>query len=152
TLRLRCSHCRPRGSRPRVGRPSGHRSMSPYRVRQMTPDDGEAIAVWRYPGPWAVYDSTGVLDPEEGFWSVVDEDDDLIGVACFGHEARVPGQSEKPGVLDVGVGMRPDLVGGGRGAAFAEAVFAHAREVLTRRPGEVPRLRAAVQAWNRRSV
>ena len=118
----------------------------------MTPDDGEAIALWRYPGPWAVYDSTAAPDPEEGFWSVVDDQDRLIGFACFGFEARVPGQTEQTGVLDVGVGMRPDLVGAGRGAAFAAAVFAHAGEVLTRRPGEVPRLRAVVQDWNERSV
>jgi hypothetical protein len=35
----------------------------------------------------------------------------VAGYACFGVEARVPGLAERPGVLDVGVGMRPELTG-----------------------------------------
>ncbi|MGZ4485669.1 MAG: GNAT family N-acetyltransferase [Nocardioidaceae bacterium] len=116
-----------------------------YCVRPMTPDDGEAIALWRYPGPWAVYDSTGPLDPAEGYWAVVDDAGELVGFACFGVEARVSGLEERAGVLDVGVGMRPDLTGQGRGVPFSEAVFAHGREVA-------PRMRAVVQQWNERSV
>lgn len=118
-----------------------------YQVRPMTADDGESVALWRYPGPWAVYDSTGPLDPAEGYWTVVDDCGDLAGFACFGVEARVPGLAEQPGTLDVGVGMRPDLTGQGQGAPFAEAVLAHAREVAGAR-----RARAVVQQWNERSL
>jgi [ribosomal protein S18]-alanine N-acetyltransferase len=51
------------------------------------------------------------------------------------------------------VGMRPDLVGQGRGAAFAEAVFAHARTALQAgSPLGRPRLRAVVPTWNERSL
>lgn len=122
-----------------------------YRVRPLTPEQGEAMAGWAYPGPWAVYDVTGPVDPAEGFWAVVDETDDVdetedvVGFACFGVEARVPGLEARPGVLDVGVGMRPDLTGQGRGREFASAVLAHGWEV----PGTV-RLRAVVQEWNAR--
>jgi [ribosomal protein S18]-alanine N-acetyltransferase len=124
-----------------------------FRVRPMTADDGAAISLWRYPGPWAVYDSSEVPDPAEGFWSVADQDGSLVGFACFGAEARVPGVAEKIGVLDVSVGMRPDLVGQGRGSAFAEAVFAHARTALRAgSPVGTPRLRAVVQEWNERSL
>jgi ribosomal-protein-alanine N-acetyltransferase len=117
-----------------------------YELRPLTPEQGEAMAQWRYPGPWAIYDVTGLLDPREGFWSVLDEDGDVAGYACFGQEARVPGLAERPGVLDVGVGMRPDLTGQGRGREFAEAVLAHGRAV-----SGVARLRAVVQDWNARS-
>lgn len=116
-----------------------------YSVRPLTPEQGEAMAGWAYPGPWAVYDVTGPVDPGEGFWAVVDEHDEIAGFACFGVEARVPGLGETPGVLDVGVGMRPDLTGQGRGRDFASAVLAHGWEV----PGTV-RLRAVVQDWNAR--
>lgn len=117
-----------------------------YRVRPLTPEQGEAMAGWSYPGPWAVYDVTGPVDPGEGFWAVVDEaEQDVAGFACFGVEARVPGLEALPGVLDVGVGMRPDLTGQGRGRDFASAVLAHGWEV----PGTV-RLRAVVQDWNAR--
>ena len=68
-----------------------------------------------------------------------------MGFACFGLEARVPGLDAETGVLDVGVGMRPDLTGQGRGRAFASAVLDHGWQV----PGTV-RLRAVVQEWNAR--
>jgi RimJ/RimL family protein N-acetyltransferase len=117
-----------------------------YELRPLTAEQGEAMAQWRYPGPWAIYDVTGPLDPAEGFWSVLDEDGAVAGYACFGQEARVPGLAERPGVLDVGVGMRPDLTGQGRGREFAEAVLAHGHAV-----SGVARLRAVVQDWNARS-
>src|SRR5664279_4211426 len=98
------------------------------------------MAQWRYPGPWAVYDVTDPLDPAEGFWAVLDEDGEVAGFACFGREARVPGLEERPGVLDVGVGMRPELTGQGRGRAFAEAVLTHGHAV-----SGIGRLRAVVQ-------
>ncbi len=116
-----------------------------YELRPLTAEQGEVMAQWRYPGPWAVYDVTGPLDPAEGFWAVLDEAGDVAGYACFGFEARVPGMSERPGVLDVGVGMRPDLTGQGFGRAFAEAVLTHGHAI-----SGVGRLRAVVQEWNAR--
>jgi RimJ/RimL family protein N-acetyltransferase len=116
-----------------------------YELRPLTAEQGEVMAQWRYPGPWAVYDVTGPLDPAEGFWAVLDERGDVAGYACFGFEARVPGLNERPGVLDVGVGMRPDLTGQGLGRAFAEAVLTHGHAI-----SGVGRLRAVVQEWNTR--
>lgn len=104
------------------------------------------MASWAYPGPWSVYDVTGPVDPAEGFWAVVDDNGDVAGFACFGVEARVPGLEERPGVLDVGVGMRPELTGRGLGRQFAGAVLDHGRAV-----SGISRLRAVVQDWNERS-
>ncbi|MCY7372599.1 MAG: GNAT family N-acetyltransferase [Spirochaetaceae bacterium] len=117
-----------------------------YELRPLTAEQGEAMANWAYPGPWAVYDVSVPLDPEEGFWAVVDDAGEVAGYACFGVEARVPGLEERRGVLDVGVGMRPDLTGQGLGRAFAGAVLDHAREVTG-----ASRMRAVVQDWNQRS-
>lgn len=117
-----------------------------YQLRPLTAEQGEAMANWSYPGPWAVYDVTTPIDPEEGFWAVVDDSGAVAGYACFGVEARVPGLEEQPGALDVGVGMRPDLTGQGLGREFAGAVLEHAREVTG-----ATRLRAVVQDWNQRS-
>ncbi len=117
-----------------------------YALTPLTAEQGEAMAQWRYPGPWAVYDSNGPIDPAEGFWAVVDDAGDVVGYACFGVEARVPGLADTPGVLDVGVGMRPDLTGQGRGREFAQAVLDHGRAVTG-----LTRLRAVVQEWNARS-
>ena len=119
------------------------------RVRDLTPADLDDIAGWRYDDRWAVYDSDGPLDPELGYWAVVEgsrENERLVGFGCLGDDARVLGLPEADGVLDVGVGMRPDLVGQGRGPEFAATVidFAHARGAT--------RLRAVVQDWNIRSL
>jgi RimJ/RimL family protein N-acetyltransferase len=116
-----------------------------FRVRPLTPEQGEAMAGWSYPGPWAVYDVDGPVDPGEGYWAVVDDDGAVVGFACFGVEARVPGLDERAGVLDVGVGMRPDLTGQGLGREFASAVLEHGRAVTG-----AGTLRAVVQDWNAR--
>ncbi|HET7328062.1 MAG TPA: GNAT family N-acetyltransferase [Nocardioidaceae bacterium] len=118
-----------------------------YYVRPLTADHGQQIALWRYPGPWAVYDSAGPPDPTEGYWAVVDDADELIGFACFGTEARVSGMAEQLGTLDVGVGIRPELTGQGRGQMFSEAVLAHGRDHTG-----ASVFRAVVQDWNQRSV
>ncbi|MGH8892695.1 MAG: GNAT family N-acetyltransferase [Actinomycetes bacterium] len=140
-LRLRQAHDRPR----HAGGGSRERPAMRFEVRPLTPEQGEAMARWAYPGPWSVYDVTEPIDPAEGFWAVVDDRGDVAGFACFGVEARVPGLDERGGVLDVGVGMRPDLTGQGLGRDFATAVLDHGRAV----PGVV-RLRAVVQEWNAR--
>ena len=58
--------------------------------------------------------------------SAVLEDERLVGFCCLGSEARVPGLRQRDGVLDVGAGLRPDLVGRGLGARFLTAVMDHA--------------------------
>jgi [ribosomal protein S18]-alanine N-acetyltransferase len=117
-----------------------------YELTPLTAPHGEAVAQWRYPGPWAVYDSAGPIDPAEGYWAVLDGAGELAGYACFGVEARVPGLEERSGVLDVGVGMRPGRTGKGSGREFATAVLDHGRAV-----SGAGRLRAVVQEWNARS-
>jgi len=116
-------------------------------IRDLTAADLADIATWTYDGPWSVYDSEGELDPSLGYWAVVDASDGQVwGFACLGADARVPGLVEADGVLDVGVGMRPDLVGQGRGADFAGVVL----DLAETRGAE--RLRAVVQDWNERSL
>jgi RimJ/RimL family protein N-acetyltransferase len=120
------------------------------RIRDLTDADLDDIQTWAYDGAWSVYDSEGGrLDPAMGYWAVVDgsgDDERLVGFGCLGEDARVPGLAEVDGVLDVGVGMRPDLVGQGLGPEFATTVldFAHSRGAT--------RLRAVVQEWNTRSL
>ena len=121
--------------------------MTTYAVRDLTPADLADIATWAYDGPWSVYDSAGELDPSTGYWAVT-EGARLVGFLCLGAEARVPGLAEAEDLLDVGVGMRPDLVGRGRGAGFAEAAL----DFAVRRAGRARALRVVVQSWNARSL
>ena len=74
----------------------------PYRVDALSIEDGMAMAMWRYPGPWAVYDSLEAPPPDEGWWAVRDADGGLIGFCCFGEAARVPGLGEAPRTRQLG--------------------------------------------------
>jgi hypothetical protein len=121
------------------------------RVESPTDDDAADIGTWRYEGPWSVYDSTGEpLAPLTDFVVVRDVASDgsttLLGFACTGAEARVPGVDADPQVVDVGWGMRPNAVGQGRGGEFVDTVIEHVKT------GHAPvdGLRVVVQSWNLR--
>ena len=108
-------------------------------VRALRIADAEAIATWRYPDRDSTYDVGVVVTAEQGFW-VVEDSAQLIGYCCFGGEARVPGVDPEEGTLDVGYGMRPDLVGKGLGRAFVGAILAFAVNEFSpqRRPIQAP--------------
>ena len=116
------------------------------RARELTVEEAERPLGWRYPGPYAMYDAEGPLGRDLGFFAVDDEDGGLVGFGCLGVEARVPGVEEEPGTVDVGYGMRPELVGQGLGREFVGAVLARVAEA---HPGE--RLRMSILRWNERS-
>jgi [ribosomal protein S18]-alanine N-acetyltransferase len=119
-------------------------------VRPLERRDAEAVGSWRYQGPWSVYDPRPGDDPLSavaGYDAVVDDAGSLVGFVCVGQEARVPGLAEADGIIDIGVGMRPDLVGRGLGRHFGAVVLDHVRGRCGDRP-----LRAVVQGWNERSL
>jgi ribosomal-protein-alanine N-acetyltransferase len=115
------------------------------RVRPLAESDARAIATWRYPGRDATYDVIDVVTAEQGYWSVV-RDDELIGYCCFGVEARIPGVEAEPGTLDVGYGMRPDLVGRKLGPSFVSAIVRFGLDEFS-----PERLRLLILSWNERS-
>jgi RimJ/RimL family protein N-acetyltransferase len=112
-------------------------------VRPLTIEDGMDIAGWRYPGPWAVYDALEAPRPDEGYWAICDEDDRLVGFCCLGDAARPVGLEGVPGVLEVAIGVRPELTGQGLGAEVGRVAVGYARQVSDGR-----RLRCAVRDWN----
>lgn len=118
------------------------------RVRELTDADRRTILGWRYAGRDATYDP-GADDAtlDAGFVALTDIGGSLVGYACFGPEARVPGLDQDETTVDVGAGVRPDLVGGGWGGAVAEAALGEARE----RHPDATHARAVVLEWNDRS-
>ena len=115
------------------------------KIRTLTETDAEAIATWRYPGRYQTYDVSEVVTSEAGFWAV-EHEATLVGYCCFGHEARVPGAVEEAGTLDIGYGMRPDLMGQGLGREFVGAIL----DFAVRRFSP-SRLRLLILDWNDRS-
>ena len=117
--------------------------VRPLRVRPLTIEDGLAVASWSSPGAWHIEDALQVPEPDEGYWAVVDARDELLGFCCLGAAARVPGQPADDWVLDVAIGIRPELAGRGWGGDLGRAAVAHARSVALDR-----RVRTTVPDWN----
>src|SRR5207302_6754773 len=98
----------------------------------MTETTARAIVEWQYEPPYDIYDvdpeereSTvrSILDPAKCYFAAWSRDD-LVGFACFGSDAQVPGGDYcGVGILDVGLGLRPDLTGKGIGRSFVEAII-----------------------------
>jgi hypothetical protein len=120
------------------------------RVRPFDATDAAAVAGWRYPGRLATYDADAP-PPVELYVAVEDASTrELVGFGCVGAEARVPGQAAHAAVLDVGLGLRPDLVGRGLGARLGAVVLDHVRAHATGSGAQ--RLRVAVLGWNTASL
>lgn len=119
--------------------------MANMEIRPLTDADGRSIATWRYPDRYSTYDVGEVVTAADGFWAV-EHDTELIGYCCFGGEARVPGVDEEAGTLDVGYGLRPDMVGQGHGPAFVDAILQFGVDEFA-----PERLRLLILSWNERS-
>jgi [ribosomal protein S18]-alanine N-acetyltransferase len=114
-------------------------------IEPLTAAHADAISTWRYPGRYSTYDVGEIVTHADGYWAVVDQGE-LVGYCCLGVEARVPGVDEEGGTLDVGYGMRPDLVGKGLGRLFVAAIVDWAVDEFSPQ-----RVRMLILRWNERS-
>jgi GNAT superfamily N-acetyltransferase len=106
----------------------------------LTLAEAAAIATWRYPPPYDIYDGRAG-DDLTGYLAIHDGSD-LVGFHCIGDDARVPGGCYDDAYVDLGMGLRPDWTGRGRGAAILAAIVAY-------RGGH---LRGTIAAFNVRAL
>lgn len=111
-----------------------------------------AIAGWRYAGALALYngspdDIPALLDPANHYYVASSCREGLVGFCCFGPDARVPGGAYADGPLDLGFGLRPNLLGLGWGALLVRSALRFARIAF----GPAA-LRATVAEFNERSL
>lgn len=115
--------------------------------------DARAILAWRYTGPYAAYNSPDpalgpnfaieaeMLDPGSPYFAVREtghEADAPIAFFAYGSACEVGSDAvagvsmpyilRPDGTATIGLGLRPDLTGQGRGLALVEAGLAFARE------------------------
>ena len=124
--------------------------------RPPTAADAWAVLGWRYEAPYDIYNAdpataqasaAALLDPANHYFVATGPDGTLVGFCCYGADARVAGGDYgDPDLLDVGLGLRPDLTGGGHGGRFVAAVLAFGRAQLGAR-----RYRLTVAAFNARA-
>src|SRR4051794_29691231 len=96
--------------------------MAEFVIRPMNAADARAIAAWRYPEPYAFYNSDAdpadlaeLLDPVQWgrrYFAADDVAGELVGLFVF---------KLADGVAEIGLGLRPDLTGRGLGRGFVEA-------------------------------
>ncbi len=131
------------GTRPAEPGPDVADPVGPFRVRQLTIEDGLDLASWSRPGAWHIEDALEAPEPDEGYWAVVDSNDILLGFCCVGGAARVSGAPRDTYVLDVAIGIRPQLAGRGWSAELGHAAVDYAASVALDR-----RLRTTIPDWN----
>lgn len=108
--------------------------------RPITPTQIYAISVWRYPPPYKIYnleyppsadDIAYWLDPAYCVHSIVNQAGLLVAFCSFGQDGQVPGGDYSDEALDIGLGVRPDLTGKGKGHLFAKAVCTFAYDLFS---------------------
>jgi [ribosomal protein S18]-alanine N-acetyltransferase len=114
-----------------------------------------AILNWHYTHPYDYYnfdpdtihsDLTYLLDPENAFYSILSCSGELIGFCSCGLDGQVPGGDYSAKALDLGMGIRPDLVGQGLGKHYAQAVMCYLSNKY-----KVQNLRVTIAAFNQRA-
>lgn len=128
----------------------------------MTEADARAVCAWRYPPPYDTYNAGGVveqviaemLDPRSPYFAARDERGELIGYVCFGTAARVtdiaePRLFDPDGAISYGLGLRPDLIGQGKGLGLA---FVRAGLDFARQRFAPAAFRLFVLTWNERAI
>ncbi len=108
-------------------------------VEPASPQTLAELETWRYEPPYDFYDGDvdPVLNPER-FFEARDEHGSLVGFYYF---------EQKGATLEIGLGLRPELVGRGLGLEFFRAGVEFGREQF--RPAKVI---LAVAAFNQRAV
>ncbi|XEC92521.1 GNAT family N-acetyltransferase [Paenibacillus tarimensis] len=94
----------------------------------MNEKDAKIISTWMYPQPYNIYDMDGseecINELMNGdYFCAKDNKEQIIAFMCSGKSARVPGGNEigiynNPEIIDIGLGLRPDLTGRGLGSHF----------------------------------
>lgn len=125
-------------------------------INNMDELNAKQISNWKYENSYSIYSMDGsdecISELLNGSYYLVKDEKEVIGFYCFGQAAQVPagylhGAYESNEVIDIGLGMRPDLCGRGlgyefiiKGIEFAKALFG------------VDRLRLTVADFNERAV
>ena len=127
-----------------------------YFVRNMTNEIAKIVLEWKYEPPYDFYNSQVTKGNiaelvEHGYYSVVDDKEQVVGFFCTGGAAQVP-VGHLHGVydgefIDVGFGLRPELTGKGYGYPFLQCILGFVETTFHQ-----SRFRLTVAAFNERAI
>ncbi|MBP0726958.1 GNAT family N-acetyltransferase [Bacillus sp. RG28] len=122
-------------------------------IKDMNEKFAVEIVNWRYEAPYDFYDNEETFEAinemiENPYYAVVNQSEELVGFFCIGSSAQVPighqfgAYSEE--ILDIGIGMKPDMTGKGFGFTF----FSKVLQTI----GKDKSIRLTVAEFNRRAI
>lgn len=123
--------------------------------RPLEKEQALAILHWRYSSPYDYYNFDAkntkevlryLIDSNNAFNAILNKQGDLEGYCSFGADGQVPGGDYSTEALDIGMGIRPDLVGQGYGKQYAQAVARCGTNLC-----KAQRLRVTIAEFNKRA-
>lgn len=119
----------------------------------LTKSAAREIVTWRYEPPYDIYNLDNseetinyLLDEQYHIQAMRDENNSLVGFCSFGVDGQVPGGDYSADALDIGMGIRPDLTGQGRGGNIVASVLDFAQ-----RKFNTNTFRVTIAAFNQRA-
>lgn len=117
-------------------------------------ESASAILNWCYKPPYDLYNYLEedvtlqyFLSSQNNFYKIVNENGELVGYCSFGRDGQVLGGDYSNEALDIGMGIRPDLTGQGKGFEYANAVINFAESLLKPKA-----FRVTIAAFNKRAL
>ncbi|MEH6943826.1 GNAT family N-acetyltransferase [Bacillus sp. JJ722] len=121
----------------------------------MTLKFAEEILNWQYEAPYDFYNNDVNADSlkdllQNPYVPIVDENEELVGFYCIGKSAQVPigvtMGAYSADLIDIGIGMNPELTGKGYGSMFFSFILR-----LVQKECNLP-IRLTVAKFNRRAI
>ncbi|MGN7478285.1 GNAT family N-acetyltransferase [Solibacillus silvestris] len=125
-------------------------------MKKMNREMAVNILTWKYDKPYDFYNNElteeamqEILDGS--YYALIDEDKELIGFFCVGENAKVP-VGKRFGVynedlIDIGIGMNPNLTGKGNGSGFCAYIIKTVEEKHNSKT-----IRLTVAKFNHRAI
>jgi [ribosomal protein S18]-alanine N-acetyltransferase len=119
-------------------------------IKKLSQQNAIQLCKWKYDHPYDLYnldenDINTILN--EPYYEVLDKSGELIGYFCFGKEAQVPGWKYDNSSLDIGLGLKPNLTGQGKGAFFVQQGINYAISAFNNN-----KIRLTVASFNKRAI
>ena len=127
-----------------------------FTFRPLNENSAQTILHWQYEAPYDIYNLASsdpenilryLLDPQNAFRGIYGPQGHLEAYCSFGPDGQVSGGDYSTPALDIGLGIRPDLTGQGRGSEYVNAVIDFACHTYT-----PDRLRVTIAAFNKRAL
>ena len=126
-------------------------------IKQMKDNEANEISKWVYEKPYSIYsmeeNESCLNELLNGYYfSAADKDANILGYYCFGESAQVPigkqfGVYSDKNVVDMGLGLKPDLCGQALGIDFINEGVEFCRDEFSGTS-----LRLTVAAFNERAI